>query len=75
MDVLGVRDRQDLHLPRDHREFKKLKNFLKNVFVRVKLTRRDKQIRDLQEFAGEYKFDKDRPRYEYYILGDTSDVD
>jgi len=59
MDVLGIRDQRGLQLPGDHRDFKKLKNFLKNVFVRVKPSGRKRQIRDLQAFAGEYKFNKD----------------
>jgi hypothetical protein len=59
MDVLGIRDQRGLYLARDHRDFKRLKNFLKNVFVRVKPSGRKKQIRDLQDFAGELKFTKD----------------
>jgi hypothetical protein len=59
MDVLGVRDLRALQISQGHRDFKKLKGFLKNVFVRVKPNGRKKQIRDLQEYAGDYKFDKD----------------
>jgi eukaryotic translation initiation factor 2C len=59
MDVLNVRNQRDLWLSKDHHNFKKLKNFFKNVFVRVKPSGRKKQIRDLQQFAGEYKFNKD----------------
>lgn len=46
-------------LPKDQRDFKRLKGFFKNVFVRVKRSGRKKQIRDLQEFVGEYKFTGD----------------
>jgi hypothetical protein len=59
MDVLNVRNQRDLWLLKDHHNFKKLKNFFKNVFVRIKPSGRKKQIRDLQEFAGKYKFNKD----------------
>ncbi|KIM86721.1 hypothetical protein PILCRDRAFT_4615 [Piloderma croceum F 1598] len=59
MDVLNVRNQHDLWLSKDHHNFKKLKNFFKNVFIRVKPSGHKKQIRDLQEFAGEYKFNKD----------------
>jgi eukaryotic translation initiation factor 2C len=59
MNVLNVRNQRDLCLSKDHHNFKKLKNFFKNVFVRVKPSGRKKQIRDLQEFADEYRFNKD----------------
>jgi len=59
MNVLNTKNQRDLCLSKDHHDFKKLKNFFKNVFVRVKPSGRKKQIRDLQEFAGEYKFNKD----------------
>ncbi|KIM73334.1 hypothetical protein PILCRDRAFT_15303 [Piloderma croceum F 1598] len=36
MDVLNVRNQRDLWLSKDHHNFKKLKNFFKNVFIRVK---------------------------------------
>lgn len=59
MNVLGARDQRGIQVPKDHADFKKLKSFFKNVFVRVQPTGRKKQIRDIQEFAGEYKFNKD----------------
>jgi len=80
MDVLGIRNQRDLDLPKDNHNFKRLKGFFKNVFVRVKPNGRKKQIRDLQEFAGEYKFTGDtgpttvQVRILVFFFGDLSDV-
>jgi hypothetical protein len=62
MEVLQINNQRHLYLSRNDRPFKKLKNFLKNLFVRVQPSGRKKQIRDLQEYAGEYVFDTDTGR-------------
>jgi hypothetical protein len=62
MEVLQIKNQRHLYLSRNDRPFKKLENFLKNLFVRVQPSGRKKQIRDLQEYAGEYVFDTDTGR-------------
>jgi eukaryotic translation initiation factor 2C len=62
MEVLQINNQRHLCLSRDDRQFKKLKNFLKHLFVRVQPTGRKKQIRDLIEYAGDYVFNTDTGR-------------
>ena len=65
LGVLGSRNLRDLEMPEDHAMFRKLKNFLKNLFVLVTPTggppnarSRKKKIRGLVSNAGFFEFEK-----------------
>ena len=53
---IEYQNQHNLCLSKNHHDFKKLKDFFKNVCVRAKPSGCKKQICDLQEFSGEYKF-------------------
>lgn len=59
MELLKTSNARHLFLNEEELNFRKLKAFLKRLFVRVKPNGRKKQIRDLIPFAGEFVFDKD----------------
>ena len=66
LSVLGSRNFRDLDVPEDHANFRKLKSFLKNLFVMVTPTggdpnerSRKKKIRGLVANAGNFEFEKD----------------
>jgi len=59
MELLKTTNARHLFLSEDDLCFRKLKGFLKRLFVRVQPSGRKKQIRDLIPFAGEYVFYKE----------------
>lgn len=59
MELLNVNNARHLCLNEDDLNFRKLKAFLKRLFVRVKPNGRKKQIRDLMPRAGEFEFNKE----------------
>lgn len=61
-NLLNLREAnmRDLSTDKNDKNFKKVKSFLKGLWVRVKPTNRRKRIMDIQEEAGLYKFSSDR---------------
>jgi hypothetical protein len=59
MELLKTTNARHLFLDEEDLNFRKLKAFLKRLFVRVKPNGRKKQIRDLMPFAGEFVFNKE----------------
>jgi hypothetical protein len=61
LSALGGRNRRELDFPEGHANFRKLKSFLKNLFVIVTIgnaSGRKKKIRGLVAKAGNFMFDK-----------------
>ena len=50
---------RQLSTDKNHPNFKKVKSFLKGLWVTVKPTNRRKRISDIQEEAGLYRFSTD----------------
>ena len=65
LSVLGKRDTQEVKLAQTNANYRKLRSFLKNIFIRVdpaggvpNSRSPKKLICDLVPYAGEYTFDK-----------------
>lgn len=59
MNIIRASNARELCIDQNDRNFKKLKFFLKNLFVRVKPTNRRKKIQNIEPFAGNYRFSSD----------------
>lgn len=59
MAFLKTRNLHDLILNEKDEKFKKVKSFLKNLFVTVPHLKKQIKIQSLQAYAGEYVFTKD----------------